>query len=61
VIRKLKPASGLSWLGGAAALAAGLLSTHVASAEVTIAKGETWDAYVAGRASAFFSYATGDS
>lgn len=39
----------------------GLLSTHVASAEVTIAKGETWDAYVAGRASAFFSYANGDA
>ncbi|HVY31734.1 MAG TPA: hypothetical protein VHB79_34600 [Polyangiaceae bacterium] len=38
-----------------------LVFTLPAAAEVTIAKGDTWDAYVAGRASAFFSYATGDA
>jgi hypothetical protein len=42
------------------ALAGASLATTRAAAEVTIAKGDTWDAYVAGRASAFLSYAFGD-
>ncbi len=43
-----------------ALLTSTLLASRPAAAEVTIAKGETWEAYVAGRVSAFFSYAFGD-
>jgi hypothetical protein len=42
-----------------AALSGGLLASKPAAAEVTIAKGDTWEAYVAGRAGAFVSYAFG--
>jgi len=42
------------------ALTAGLLASNHASAEVVIAKGETWDAYISGRVGAFASYAFGE-
>jgi hypothetical protein len=45
---------------GAALLAGSLLTPSRASAEITIAKGDSWDAYVAGRAGAFISYAWGE-
>jgi hypothetical protein len=45
---------------GLAAFGACLLATGQASAEVTVAKGETWDAYVSGRVGAFLSYAFGE-
>jgi hypothetical protein len=45
---------------GLAFLGACLLTTGRAIAEVTVAKGETWDAYVAGRVGAFGSYAFGE-
>lgn len=60
MIRKHTP---LRWLRGTAsltALASGILAASPARAEVTIAKGDTWDAYVAGRAGAFLSYAWGE-
>jgi hypothetical protein len=41
-------------------LSASLLTAGNAAAEVTIAKGETWDAYVSGRVGAFASYAFGE-
>jgi len=37
-----------------------LLATAQAAAEVTVAKGETWDAYVSGRVGVFASYAFGE-
>ena len=37
-----------------------MLAAGSASAEVTVAKGETWDAYVSGRVGAFLSYAFGE-
>ncbi len=52
------------WLHTAAgftAAAACLLATAPASAEITVAKGETWEAYVAGRLGAFVSYTFGDA
>jgi hypothetical protein len=53
-----------TWLRTAAvstSVAAYLLATAPASAEVTVAKGQTWEAYVAGRVGAFVSYAFGDA
>lgn len=38
-----------------------MLAAGHASAEVTVAKGETWDAYVSGRVGAFLSYAFGEA
>jgi hypothetical protein len=57
--RNLNPLKALRWTAGAATLAVVLLSTTRATAEVTIAKGETWDAFVSGRVGAFFSFAAG--
>jgi hypothetical protein len=37
------------------------LSARAASAEVTIIKGDTWEAYAAGRVGAFFTYGFGDA
>jgi hypothetical protein len=51
------------WTRRAVALAsvgACLLASGRASAEITVAKGETWEAYVAGRVGAFASYAFGE-
>jgi len=42
------------------ALAAATLASSQASAEVVIAKGATWDAYISGRVGAFASYAFGE-
>lgn len=59
--RKHKPARWLQATVGLAALGACLLDAGRASAEVTIAKGDTWDAYVAGRVGVFASYAFGQA
>ncbi|HKY38735.1 MAG TPA: hypothetical protein VJN18_22485 [Polyangiaceae bacterium] len=58
--RKNNPISWLKSAAGVASAAACLLLPQEACAEVTIAKGETWDAYVAGRVGVFASYAFGD-
>lgn len=58
--RKQNPASWLRATIGLAAVGACLLTTSRAAAEVTVAKGDTWDAYVAGRVGAFASYAFGE-
>lgn len=57
--RNHKPTRWLRAKVGLAALGTCLLASHEADAEVTVAKGETWDAYVAGRVGAFASYAFG--
>ncbi len=57
--RNHKPTRWLQAKVGLAALGACLLASHEADAEVTVAKGETWDAYVAGRVGVFASYAFG--
>jgi hypothetical protein len=59
VNRNHKPKSWLQATVGVAALGACLLASRQADAEVTVAKGETWDAYVSGRVGAFASYAFG--
>jgi hypothetical protein len=61
VTRKFRTARWLYSTAGLATLAGCLLTTAPASAEVTIAKGDTWDAYVAGRVDAFVSYGFGDA
>jgi hypothetical protein len=61
VTPNLKPNSWLRVAIGVTSAVSCLALARPASAEVTIAKGDTWDAYVAGRASAFFSFATGDA
>ncbi len=58
--RNHKPTRWLQASVGLACLSASLLTAGRASAEVTIAKGETWDAYVSGRVGAFASYAFGE-
>jgi predicted porin len=60
VTRKFRTARWLQTSAGLAALAGCLLTTGRASAEVTIAKGDTWDAFVSGRVGAFLSYSFGD-
>lgn len=57
--RKYTPASWLQTMLGMAALGSCMLSAGRAAAEVTVAKGDTWEAYVAGRVGAFASYAFG--
>lgn len=57
--RNQNPASWLRATVGVAGVGACLLCTSPAAAEVTIAKGDTWDAYVAGRVGVFASYAFG--
>lgn len=47
--------------GSLTSAAACLLATAPAAAEITVAKGETWEAYVAGRIGAFASYTFGDA
>jgi hypothetical protein len=59
VIRKYTPTRWIRATLAAATLTGGLCASKPAAAEVTIAKGDTWDAYVAGRAGAFLSYAFG--
>jgi hypothetical protein len=59
VNRNYNPARWLRAKVGLAILGSCLLASHEADAEVTVAKGETWDAYVAGRVGAFASYAFG--
>jgi hypothetical protein len=59
VNRNHKPARWLQSALSVAALGFCTLAGGRASAEVTVAKGETWQVYVAGRVGAFFSYARG--
>jgi hypothetical protein len=60
VNRNHKPVRWLQATVGLASFGACLLTTGQATAEVTVAKGETWDAYVSGRVGAFASYAFGE-
>ncbi len=59
--RNHKPTRWLQSAVGVASLGACLLTTAQSAAEVTVAKGETWDAYVSGRVGAFASYAFGEA
>jgi hypothetical protein len=61
VTPNFKPATRLRATIGLTTVACCLVLTKPAAAEVTIAKGDTWDAFVAGRASAFVSFAAGDA
>ncbi len=58
--RKDNPTSWLKSTASVASLAACLLLPQQAAAEVTVAKGDTWEAYVSGRVGVFASYAFGD-
>ena len=59
VIRKYPLAGWKRATLAAATLVGALCASKPAAAEVTIAKGDTWDAYVAGRVGAFASYTFG--
>lgn len=59
VIRKYPLARWKRATLAAATLTAALCAAKPAAAEVTIAKGDTWDAYVSGRVGAFLSYTFG--
>jgi hypothetical protein len=60
VTRKFRTLRLLPVAAGLAVVTGCLLTPSRASAEITVAKGDTWEAYVAGRAGAFISYAFGD-